>query len=156
MDEIKQPATGDRNGRIRGITNLDEELGVSHALRRALGTSGFDVIACSNPITTLLRLDGRVIEAVLMPVIFAVSLKEHEVGAATRGVPDNSIIKAPSLPELAGLIEATLRRMEVQEADALGRSSIRGNSIGPGSGGPFANATTFSICLRRSTICFTT
>jgi hypothetical protein len=49
MDEIKQPATGDRNGRIRGITNLDEELGVSRALRKALSMSGLDGVACTTP-----------------------------------------------------------------------------------------------------------
>ena len=45
MDQIKPPATGDRNGRNRGITNLDEELGVSRALRKALSMSGLDDVA---------------------------------------------------------------------------------------------------------------
>jgi DNA-binding response OmpR family regulator len=131
MDQIKPPAIGDRNGSIRGITNPDEELGVSRALRNALGISGVDVIARSNPTTTLLRLNGRVIEAVLLPMILAVSVREHELGAATRGGPDNSIIKAPSLLELATLIKATLRRVELQEADAPGTISIREIELDP-------------------------
>jgi two-component system KDP operon response regulator KdpE len=72
-----------------------------------------------------------VIEAVLMPVVFAVSVKEHELGGATRGGPANSIIKAPSLPDLAALIKATLRRVELNEADAPGTISIREIELDP-------------------------
>ena len=131
MDEIKQPATGDRNGRIRGITNLDEELGVSRALRKALSMSGLDDVACTNPTTILLRLDGRVIEAVLMPLIFALSIQEHELGAATRGGSDNCIAKTPSLSELAALIKTALRRVELREADAPQTISIREIELDP-------------------------
>ena len=154
MDEIKPPATGDRNGLIRGITNLDEELGVSRALRKALSMSGLDDVACTNPTTILLRLDGRVIEAVLMPLIFALSIQEHELGAATRGGSENCIAKTPSLPELAALIKTALRRVELREADAP-RRSRSGKLNWTQSGGPSAKATIFSICLRRSSICFT-
>jgi len=131
MDEIKPPATGDRNGRIRGITNLDEELGVSRALRKALSMSGLDDVAYTNPTTILLRLDGRVIEAVLMPLIFALGIQEHGLSAATRGGPDNCTVKTPSLPELAALIKTALRRVELREPDAPKTISIREIELDP-------------------------
>jgi hypothetical protein len=131
MDEIKQPATRDRNGRIRGITNLDEELGVSRALRKALSMSGLDDVACTNPTTILLRIDGRVIEAVLVPLIFALSIQGHGPGAATRGGPDNCIVKTPSPPELAALIKAALWGVELHKADAAETISIREIELDP-------------------------
>jgi DNA-binding winged helix-turn-helix (wHTH) protein len=131
MDQIKPPATGDRNGRNRGITNLDEELGVSRALRKALSMSGLDDVACTNPTTILLRIDGRVIEAALVPLIFALSIQGHGPGAATRGGPDNCIVKTPSPPELAALIKAALWGVELHKADAAEMISIREIELDP-------------------------
>jgi two-component system KDP operon response regulator KdpE len=132
MDKITTATnTGDRNGRIRGITNLDEELGLSGALRRALSMSGLDYVACSTPTVTLLSLDGQVIEAVLMPLIFAVSVREHELDSATRGGPHNRIVKAPRLPELAAHIKAVLRRAELRDAKTSETISIRDIELDP-------------------------
>jgi hypothetical protein len=60
-----------------------------------------------------------------MPLIFALSIQEHELGAATRGGSDNCIAKTPSLSELAALIKTALRRVELREADAPQPISIR-------------------------------
>ena len=68
---------------------------------------------------------------VLMPLIFALSIQEHELGAATRGGSDNCIAKTPSLSELAALIKTALRRVELREADAPQTISIREIELDP-------------------------
>src|SRR5580658_7782578 len=66
-----------------------------------------------------------------MPLIFALSIQEHELGAATLGGSDNCIAKTPSLSELAALIKTALRRVELRDADAPQTISIREIELDP-------------------------
>jgi len=124
-------AAGDPSGHTIGITNLEEELGESRALRNVLSAPGVGGRGSANAPRVLQHLDGRVIEDVILLLISLLSGEEYQSAAVMCGGADNYTIKVPSISELDARIRAALRRMEPQESEVPRAITIREIELDP-------------------------